>query len=65
MRREHLSLNDESCQASENGTHYVLQTSFIGCQTRMRQHSSNEIVYENAVSTRTCSASECVLNAVQ
>ena len=48
VRREHLSLNDVNCEASENATHFILETTFLGCDTTMRKGDS-QAIFENSV----------------
>lgn len=48
VNREELGLMDSNCTATDNGTHFVLTTTLIGCGTSSR-HTNKSVVYSNMV----------------
>lgn len=48
VNREELGLMDSNCTATDNGTHFVLTTTLIGCGTSSR-HTNKSVVYSNTV----------------
>ena len=48
LSRQHVSLQDKKCTATETKTHYKLTTSLTGCGTAIR-HKKEAVVYSNTV----------------
>ena len=48
LNREHVTLRDVSCVATETETHYTLKTALTGCGTTAT-HRKGAIVYSNTV----------------
>ena len=48
LNREHITLRDVNCVATETETHYILTTSLTGCGTTAR-HRNGAVVYSNTV----------------
>ena len=46
--RHHLILKEKDCSASENRTHFFMQTLLTGCKTQLR-HRDNFAIYSNMV----------------
>ena len=49
LDREHLRLIDVNCRATENKTHFFLNTRLTGCKTVLR-HKGEYVIYANMVS---------------
>ena len=48
LNREHVTLRDVNCVATETETHYTLTTALTGCGTTAR-HRKGAVVYSNTV----------------
>ncbi|XP_078375733.1 ZP domain-containing protein-like [Oculina patagonica] len=48
LNREHVTLRDVSCVATETETHYTLKTALTGCGTTAK-HKNGAVVYSNTV----------------
>lgn len=48
VNRQNLRLLDSNCTAKDNGTHFFLTTTLIGCSTSSR-HTNDSVVYSNIV----------------
>ena len=48
LNREHVTLRDVNCVATETATHYTLKTALTGCGTTAR-HRKGAVVYSNTV----------------
>ena len=48
LNREHVTLRDVSCVATETKTHYTLKTALTGCGTSAK-HKKAAVVYSNTV----------------
>ena len=49
LDREHLRLIDVHCKATENATHFFLNTKLTGCKTKLR-FKGEYVIYTNMVS---------------
>ena len=48
LNRQHVTLRDVNCVATETETHFTLKTALTGCGTTSR-HSKGTIIYSNTV----------------
>lgn len=48
VNRQNLRLLDSNCTAKDNGTHFFLTTTLVGCSTSSR-HTNDSVVYSNMV----------------
>lgn len=48
LNREHVTLRDVNCVATETNTHYILKTALTECGTTAR-HRKGAVIYSNTV----------------